>query len=331
VEQQRDVTITGPRGRSIQRDTTIERGPGFVDRQLNIQRPGGSFSSNTMVQRAPSVVRGGGGFGPAVRPGGWGWGPRPFIGREVIINNGGGPASWIAPLAVGLGSFGVGMFAGNALASANAAPPPPQPVYVVPSPGYVIQPAPGAVAYPPQPGVPVQPVQPAPPPPPDPVSEAVLRLQSHHANSRRDGALTLGRLRDPRAIPALVERLKNDTDTDVRTAAATALGEIGDPRAGIYLERVTIYDKRQKVRDAAALALTRLPRDAGTSGVQTATAAPAAPQPGLTPIPSNMMPTPTVPAGATAPFGSEPIERVPPPPTPVPRTSSAGPGFPQNQ
>jgi hypothetical protein len=332
VESQRDVTITGPRGRSIQRDTTIERGPGFVDRQLSIKRPGGTFQSNTLIQRAPSVVRGGGGFVPAGRPGGWGWGPRPFIGREVIINNGGGPASWIAPLAVGLGSFGVGMFAGNALANANA--PPPQPVYAVPPPVYVIQPAPGTVAYPPQPVVPAQPAQP-PPPAPDPVTEAVLRLQSHHANSRREGAYTLGRLHDPRAIPALVERLKNDSDVDVRVAAASALGEIGDPRAGIYLERVTIYDKKQKVRDAAALALTRLPREPGVTGAPSVAASPTPPQPepGLTPIPSNMMPAPTVPAGTSAPVQPEPIERVPPPPTPVPapRTSTGGPGFPQNQ
>jgi hypothetical protein len=334
VERERDVTITGPRGRSIQRDTTVERGPGFIDRQINIKRPGGTFQSNTLIQRAPSVVRGAGGFAPAAPRGGWGWGPRPFIGREVIINNGGGPASWLAPLAVGLVSFGVGMFAGSALASASA-PPPPQPVYAVPPPGYVIQPAP-LVGYPAQPIIPAQPAQ-APqaalPPAPDPVADAVLRLQSHHANSRRDGAFTLGRLRDPRAIPALVERLKNDNDVDVRIAAATALGEIGDPRAAVYLERVTIYDKKQKVRDAAALALTRLPREQpGANGAQAVVSSPAPPQPGLTPIPSNMMPTPTVPAGASAPLQGEPIERVPPPPTPVPapRTSAAGPGFPQS-
>jgi hypothetical protein len=327
---ERDVTITGPRGRSIQRDTTIQRGPGFVDRQVNIQRPGGTFSSNTLVQRAPSIVRSAPGFAPGPRVGGWGWGPRPFIGREVIINNGGGPGSWIAPLAVGLGSFGVGMFAGSALASANQ--PPPQPVYVVPPPGYVIQPAPVA-GYPPQPVAPAQPAQPPPPPAVDPIADAVLRLQSHHANSRRDGAYTLGRLRDPRAIPALVERLKNDTDVDVRIAAATALGEIGDPRAAVYLERVTIYDRKQKVRDAAALAMTRLPRDPGPGGAQTASAAPPPPQPGLTPIPASAMPNPTVPAGASAPLGPEPIERVPPPPTPAtpPRTSTAGPGFAPNQ
>ena len=328
VESERDVKITGPRGRTIDRSITTERGPGFVDRQVNIQRPGGTFSSNTMVQRAPSVVRGGGGFAPVGRWGGWG--PRPFIGREVIINNGGGPGAWLAPLAVGLGSFGVGMFAGSALASNSAPPPPPQPVYAVPPPGYVLQPAPGAVYNPPQPYGPAQPPQPPPAPVVDPVSEAVTRLQSHHANSRREGAFTLGRLRDPRAIPALIDRLKNDSDVDVRVAAATAMGEIGDPRAAVYLERVTIYDKKQKVRDAAALALTHLPRESVSTASMPVASTPAPPQPGLSPIPSNMMPSPSGPAAipSTAPpLEPEPIERVPPPPTP-PTTS--GPGFPQN-
>jgi len=326
VERERDVSITGPRGRTIDRSITTERGPGFVDRQVNIQRPGGTFSSNSMIQRAPSVVRGGSGFAPVGRFGGWG--PRPFIGREVIINNGGGPGAWLAPLAVGLGSFGVGIFAGSALASSP--PPPPQPVYVAPPPGYVIQPAPGAVYNPQQPYVPAQPPQPSQAPVVDPVAEAVTRLQSHHANSRRDGAYTLGRLRDPRAIPALIDRLKNDSDVDVRVAAATAMGEIGDPRAAVYLERVTIYDKKQKVRDAAALALTHLPRESASTVGMPVTSTPAPPQPGLSPIPSNVMPLPSArPAlpSTSPPLEPEPIERVPSPPTPA--TTSSGPGFPQ--
>jgi hypothetical protein len=318
VERERDVKITGPRGRSIERSIVSERGPGFVDRQVTIQRPGGTFHSNALIERAPapSVVRGGGFAPPGRFPR---WGPRPFVGREVIINNGGG--GWLAPLAIGLGSFGVGMFAGSALASQPAPPPAPQPVYAVP-PGYVLQPAP-AVVYPAQPAyAPAQPVQAAPPPPGvDPVADAAARLQSHHANSRRDGAYTLGRLRDPRAIPALVDRLKNDNDSDVRVAAATALGEIGDPRAAIYLERVTIYDKKQKVRDAAALALTRLPRESANPVVTS------------TPAPTNAMPAPALPSTGTppaSPIEPEPIERVPPPPTPAPATTTAGPGFPQN-
>jgi hypothetical protein len=310
VERERDTTITGPRGRSIERSIATERGPGFVDRQVNIQRPGGTFHSNTLVERAPSVIRGAGGFGPAGRFNGWGPGPRPFFGREVIINNGGGGGSWIAPLAVGLGSFGVGMLAGSAL----AAPPPPvvaapPPVVVVPPGGYVVQPAPAVVAG--------AAVPPGPPPGPvvDPLADALGRLQSYHAHSRRDGCYTLGRLRDPRALPALIDRLKVDTDADVRIAAATALGEIGDPRAAVYLERVTVYDKKEKVRDAAALALSRLPRE-------------LPPQPGRTQVAPAPAPAPMVPAAsppASVPPQPQPIERVPPPPTPA----FGGPGFPE--
>ncbi|MBV8314005.1 MAG: hypothetical protein JOZ53_03635, partial [Planctomycetaceae bacterium] len=34
-----DVTVTGPRGRSIERSIRSERGPGFLDRQIEIRRP----------------------------------------------------------------------------------------------------------------------------------------------------------------------------------------------------------------------------------------------------------------------------------------------------
>jgi hypothetical protein len=316
VERERDVTITGPRGRSIERSITSERGPGFAERDVKIQRPGGTFHSNStsILQRPPANMHHGGGFGgPGFsgphHAGGWGYGPRPFIGREVIINNGGGAGSWLAPLAVGLGSFGVGMLAGSALAT------PPPPVIAVPPPTYVVQPPPTVIYNAPQPYVASVP-QPTQPPQTvvvDPVVDAVGRLQSHHANSRRDGALTLGQLRDPRAIPALVDRLRTDTDENVRAASATALGAIGDPRAAIYLERVTIYDKKQKVRDAAALALARLPRESAPI---------AQPFQG----PSSDLPVPSVssmaPRAAIAPE-PEPIEHVPPPPTPA----LSGPGF----
>ena len=60
VERERDVTITGPRGRSIERSIMSERAPGLVDRQVTIQRPGGTFHSNTLIERGP-------GDGPARR------------------------------------------------------------------------------------------------------------------------------------------------------------------------------------------------------------------------------------------------------------------------
>jgi HEAT repeat protein len=142
----------------------------------------------------------------------------------------------------------------------------------------------------------------------DPVADAMARLQSHHGNSRRDGAVTLGRLRDPRAIPALVDRLKNDKDKEVRVASATALGEIGDPSAASYLERATVYDKKKEVRDAASAALSRMPRTLppGNPPVESSAPAMIAPAPAPTSVPA-----------------IEPQENVPPPPMPDP----PAPGF----
>src|SRR3954454_15222834 len=76
VERERDVKVTGPRGRSIERSIVSERAPGMVDRQVTIQRPGGTFHSNPLVGRAPAMARRGGpphgGFGPPIRGGHWG-------------------------------------------------------------------------------------------------------------------------------------------------------------------------------------------------------------------------------------------------------------------
>ena len=96
------------------------------------------------------------------------------------------------------------------------------------------------------------------PSPLDPVALAAQRLQSFHASSRRDGAQTLGRLGDPRAVPALVHALKYDSSKDVKIAAAQALGQIGGTDAEVVLERCIVYEKKEEVRDAAALALRRL-------------------------------------------------------------------------
>src|SRR5690349_10112149 len=85
VERERDVTITGPRGRSVERSIVSERGPrGLIDRQVTIQRPGGTFQSSAHVVRPPvhvnpgPMVRGGG-FVPPGRPGGFGPRPNVFI------------------------------------------------------------------------------------------------------------------------------------------------------------------------------------------------------------------------------------------------------------
>jgi hypothetical protein len=220
-----------------------------------------------------------------------------------VINNG---TSLGTDLAIGGASFVGGMLLGSAL---RPAPPPvvvaqPVPVVAAPAPVVVAQPAPVVVAQP----------APAPTPAFDPFADAVGRLKSTHGNSRRDGALTLGRLGDARAVPALIDRVKNDYSAEVRVASAWALGEIGDPRAAVALERASLFDRRREVRDAATTAYRRLPSEhAVASQADPTTAGRSTPTRPTTP-----------PAVASRPYADRPrtppTATPPPPPTPVDST-----------
>jgi hypothetical protein len=226
VTRERETTITGPRGRTIDRKLEVERGPGVYDRRLQIQRPGGSLERDFRVQSVPR----GGGFA------GGGWGPRPMIvERNFFVGPRPGP------------SWGFGFMAAPVLTFPFfASPPPPPPVVMAPpQAGYAPQPGRGVAAQ---------------PSPLDPVALEAQRLQSHHASSRRDSAAALGRLGDVRAVPPLVHALKYDSSKDVKIAAAAALGQLGGPEAEVVLERCIIYEKKQEVRDAAAAALDHLRR-----------------------------------------------------------------------
>jgi hypothetical protein len=320
---ERETSVTGPRGRTINRDVTIQRGPGYVDRDVKVQRPGGTFERNTMIQRGPGFVDrsvnvqrpGGASFGretmiqrgPALPPpgrgfhgGGFrGFGGRTIIEQPVVVRGGGGGIGLVPALVGGAGLFGLGMLTQSAL----SAPPPPPPVVVA-------SPPPTVVYNPPQPYQPGAAQGPA--VVVDPVVEAGAKLQSYHESTRKEGVLELGRLRDPRAVPALVDRLKNDSSRHVRAAAATALGEIGDPRAAAFLERATENDWRQEVRDAAQLAYMKLPRSAPADPATAQAAAPAGAAPAAgAPAPNGPAPTASVPALEPA------AERVPPPPQPA--------------
>jgi len=252
ISRSRDISVTGPGGRTLQRSISRQRGPGFVDRQVSIQRPGGSFQTHATAIRSPRgpVPYSARGYVPTGHRGGFGPRGPVVVERNIVVDRGPG---WGTALAVGGGLFGLGMFAGSALAS------PPPPVYVAqPAPVYVAPVAPPTVVYtPPQPYVPVA-QAPAETVVVDPVANAIGRLSSNHDNSRIEGAYTLGRLRDPRAVAPLADRLRNDWDKDVRVAAANALGEIGDPRASEPLRQASALDNRQVVRDAAGMALSRL-------------------------------------------------------------------------
>lgn len=239
-EVKRNVKVTGPKGRSIERQIDTVRTPGRIERDIKITRPSGTYERETVINRGGGV--GGGGRGPGPGPG---HGPHGnvYIERDYFYSPppppvvfGGGPA--------------FSLFLGGPVA------PPPPPVYFEPVPVFV--PPPTVVVLPPvRYAAPAQPQTIV----ADPVAAAMERLQSSHDHSRRDGALTLGRLGDARGVLPLIERVDKDWAKEVRVAACWALGEIGDPRAAITLQKAALYDKRKDVRDAANIAYKKLGRE----------------------------------------------------------------------
>lgn len=118
---------------------------------------------------------------------------------------------------------------------------------VITAPTTIIAPPPVVVVEPPPPVIISRPAVVI-----DPYQNAIGRLRSKHNNSRRDGAITLGRIGDPRAVPDLVWLLQNDRDPDVREASAFALGAIGDARAMNVLRHAAMTDRNRRVRQAAS-------------------------------------------------------------------------------
>src|ERR1017187_9855780 len=105
---ERDTTITGPRGRSVERQVEIQRSPGSVERQVQIKRPGGTFERQVQVQRSPAGIARRGPLiaGPWPRP--------PWIPRPLVIGQP-GPAFGFGLMAVPAlnFSFGGGGFGGG--------------------------------------------------------------------------------------------------------------------------------------------------------------------------------------------------------------------------
>jgi hypothetical protein len=288
VEEKRDTKLTGPRGRTIERDITVQRGPGFINRQVEVKRPGETIIRDTRIQTGP----GGGRFG----------GPAPFNGG--IPRFYGGPRfapGFLAPQPAITGFIGL----------------PPLGFFFGGGGGGVIG---GGGPVPPPPGGPA-----VPPPAFDPFADALGRLKSFHGSSRRDGALTLGRIGDPRAVPALNERLEHDFDKEVRIASAWALGEIGDERGAVALERAVVTEKwHHEVRDAAANALKKLPKPGEVRAPRTPTTTttgsvpPPIPQPPVTYAPAAQPKQGELDPGPNPPPIPEPAQSDQPPPPPVP-------------
>ncbi len=289
---ERDTKITGPRGRTINRQVEIERGPGTFQRQLQIQRPGGTLERSTTIQRGWGGFPGGG-FG-GFRPFPFFPGPRPVTSWGLGITA--APIISIPFFAGGGVGVGGGAVAGPGMGGAG-----------MPGGGGVGGPGgvPGG-----QPGPATQPN------PLDPVVLAAQKLQSFHASSRRDGARELGQLGDPRAIPTLVHVLKTDSAKEVRVAAATSLGEIGGSEAEVVLERCIIYEKKQEVKDAAASAL-RLLRQRRAADPQAGQFAqtplsPTAPAAGRNYTQQSDVPRLPSPAPRSSPFRPQPGSQEPP-------------------
>jgi hypothetical protein len=287
---ERDTTITGPRGRTVERQVEIQRRPGSIDREFQIKRPGGTFERQVQIQRSPAMraVRGPGLGGP--------WRGGPWFPRPVVV-------------APAVPAFGLGLFAVPSFNFAFG--------------GGGVGPV-GPVAGPMGPGVPAAGV----PPPPDQVALMTQRLQSFYPSNRKEAAYTLGRLGDPRAVPSLVHALKYDMFHDVRIASAIALGEIGGSEAAITLERCSIYDKRDDVRKAATTALARLNAKANaeardSSRVGNRPGAPMPPPEAGSPFRGSAPAAGSgaEPAGASPDIppvqGEAPTPQPPPPPTPV--------------
>ena len=158
---ERDTTITGPRGRTLQRDVEIKRGPGSIERQVQIKRPGGTLDRSVQVQRSPLM-------GPWRPPIGAPW-PRPaWIPRPVVV---GVPAVGFGVAAAPMLNFSFGGGGGGIGGGLGG-----------PGPGGGGPGGPGAGA----------------PPPPDQTALLTQRLQSIVPSHRKDAAYSLGQTGDPR-------------------------------------------------------------------------------------------------------------------------------------
>src|SRR4051794_34450997 len=85
----------------------------------------------------------------------------------------------------------------------------------------------------------------------DDLTRALMQDSSYKV--RVQAALVLGKLGDRRAVPALIQALKDENET-VRGVAATSLGRLGDPRAADGLLKAT-NDGAEFVRAQAKKAL----------------------------------------------------------------------------
>jgi len=92
-----------------------------------------------------------------------------------------------------------------------------------------------------------------------PAVDAMIFVHTDHqsVNRRQDTAYVLGMVGDPRAVPVLLDALR-DNDAALRMVAAAALGKIGDPDAADALRLAALKDSNAQVRKAASRAFRKI-------------------------------------------------------------------------
>lgn len=83
------------------------------------------------------------------------------------------------------------------------------------------------------------------------IDDAVNELKFGHPETRKKAAIKLGRIRDKRVIPFLIEAAKNDDYPWTRVSAIQSLSWIGDPKIIDPLIDIVLNDGNRIVRKTA--------------------------------------------------------------------------------
>jgi len=86
----------------------------------------------------------------------------------------------------------------------------------------------------------------------------IVSIANETGDVKKEGIVALGKLGDPKAIPALCIALLEDKNNSIRATAAEALGQIGDPKVADALRKALLEDKIRNVRLKSAEALDKI-------------------------------------------------------------------------
>ncbi len=86
----------------------------------------------------------------------------------------------------------------------------------------------------------------------------IVSIANETGDVKKEGIVALGKLGDPKAIPALCIALLEDKNNSIRATAAEALGQIGDPKVADALRKALLEDKIRNVRLKSAEALGKI-------------------------------------------------------------------------